>query len=94
MANLTKITREGILAAIEECERIGESNFVTRYRCRPSNRYMVEHRGGLYPSKPIVCSAFAHSTGGLPLSPRDFSGGPSRLGGVFERNGFALVEVE
>lgn len=82
---LSNVTREGLLAAMKEYDRVGADAFHAKHGTSPSrdDKYNLRHGGKVYPSKAIVAAAAG-------LSPKNFSGGQSRLGKLLARAGFTL----
>lgn len=71
---LADITRQAVLAATEEFNRVGRDDFLHKTGFRRARDYYLELNGILYDSKAIV--AYAHGVAtGTPLRPEDFSGG-------------------
>lgn len=83
MGSLKTVTREGILAAIAECEQIGKEAFLAKYGFAASAKYVLRHGGKSYPSKAIIGAA-------AKLGPRAFSGGRAHLGKTFAKLGFSI----
>ncbi len=53
-------SREAVLAAIAECDRLGRDAFLAKYGFGRSRDYVVAHAGGEYDSKALVGAAFHH----------------------------------
>ena len=95
-ADLSKLGRSAVEAALDEFVRIGRDAFLQKYRFAPAKDYFVVHpsRGTSCDSKAIVGAAFGlqfpeHG----PLRPQDFSGGLATVVKVLKRLGFDLVDV-
>ena len=90
--SLTDITsRQAILDAIAECDRLGRPAFLQRYGFRPARDYHLVEGGRVYDSKAIVGVAHkyqfpAHG----PLRATDFSGGFATVQRLLESLGFTL----
>lgn len=52
--DLNNLTRDEVLAAIGECDRLGMQAFLETHGYRPSMRYQIRHLGKSYPSKAIL----------------------------------------
>jgi len=86
-------SREAVLAAIAECDRLGRDAFLAKYGFGRSRDYVVAHAGGEYDSKALVGAAFHHQfPNAEPLLARDFSGGDETRG-VLDALGFQVVGI-
>lgn len=77
MAHLSKLTESAaVLEAIQECEELGQEQFLTRYGFGAPREYFIRLAGRLYPSKAVMGVAYGkqHPAEG-PLKSEDFSGG-------------------
>jgi hypothetical protein len=90
--SLASITRESVLAAITEFDRIGRDAFLVRHGFGPARSYMLEHDGKRYDSKAIVGAAHGLATG-QPLAAADFSGGAATVQPTLEALGFRVVSA-
>jgi hypothetical protein len=89
---LADVTREGVVAAIGEFERVGRRQFLRSTGFRGSREYYLAHGGKLYDSKPIV--GYAHGVSvGTPLGPADFSGGDRTVARRLESLGFEVQRL-
>lgn len=77
---LSGITRESILAAINECNKLGQEEFLRQYGYGKARSFYLSYNGKLYDSKAITGVARKY-TGReeKALSPKDFSGGELRV---------------
>ncbi|HYE90773.1 MAG TPA: hypothetical protein VEA38_07135 [Terriglobales bacterium] len=82
MANLT-VTRDAVLAAIRECDALGQKAFLAKYGYRPSLRWVLYYEGRAYPSKAILGVAAGRSA-------REFFGGAAHTVITLKRLGFQL----
>ena len=82
-------SRDAVLAAIAEFDRIGRDAFLTKYVFERSRDYVVEHEGRQYDSKALLGGAYAHQFTGQRLRSGDFSGGDETRRAL-ERLGFAV----
>ena len=79
LADLT--SADAVIAAIEECDRMGREEFLRTYGFQPARLYLLLFEGRKYDSKAIAGVAHGHQFRHLgPLTPRMFSGGISRDG--------------
>lgn len=84
-------SREAVLHAIEECDRLGRDEFLRRYGFRRAQAYVLLHNGAEYDSKAIAGVAYGYQfpeRGALGWN--DFVGGRSSVAPVLERLGFAV----
>jgi hypothetical protein len=87
---LADITRESVLAAIAECDRMGRGFFRAWHGYRRSNAYVLIHEGREYDSKAIVGVAYGYAFDCPPLGPKEFSGGVEHIAGLLVRLGFTV----
>ena len=74
--SLEDITRQSVLEAIREFDRIGRKNFLRNYGFRPAKKYWLIHDGRKYDSKAIIGVAHKYARPDLgPLNNNNFSGG-------------------
>lgn len=71
---------EAVLAAIEECDRLGEARFLEQYGFGPTRHVRLFHGGRDYPAKAVfgVAHGFEFPDAG-PLGPGDFTSGDSTI---------------
>jgi 5-methylcytosine-specific restriction enzyme A len=94
-------TRDAVLAAMAECDEVGQQQFLDRYGYREATAYHVEHEGRRYDSTAIVGVAHRYlpeRLGAEPiesraLRPDEFSGGKATVVTHLEQLGFRVVEV-
>ncbi|MBV7651030.1 HNH endonuclease [Streptomyces albidoflavus] len=86
-----EITREGILQAIAEHDRLGRETFLDTYGFRAAASYLLVHEGREYDSKAIAGVAHLYDFG-EPLKPSQFSGGLKHAVAWLRREGFTVVE--
>lgn len=90
---LKDVTRSGVLAAIEEFDRLGREPFLERYGFRTSRAYLLVHEGRRYDSKPICGAAHGYDRPELgPLAAASFSGGAATVQRHLNSLGFEVVE--
>lgn len=84
-------SRQAILEAVAEFDRIGRDTFLGKYGFGQAREYFLEVDGRLYDSKAIVGAAHSMqfpSQG--PLRPEDFSGGYATVQRLLEGLGFVI----
>ena len=89
---LKDITREGVLAAVEEHDKIGRVKFLNKYGFKPAKKFMLVIDERRYDSKAIcgVAHKFDFPKAG-PLSSDSFSGGSSTVVKRLEALGFTVI---
>src|SRR5262245_29092630 len=71
---LADLTRDSVLQAIEEFDRLGREPFLRTYRFGPARQYFLIHDGHQYDSKPIAGAAHQFAVPSVgPLRGSDFS---------------------
>jgi hypothetical protein len=91
LADLT--SRDAVLAAMEEFDKLGRDQFLERYHFRRARDYEV-HGGKRYDSKAIVGAAHGHQHPSLgPLRWDDFNGGQPTIRKL-KQLGFDVVRVD
>lgn len=88
-------SREAVLAALDEFDRIGREAFLEKYGFGPARSYFLRRDGRLYDSKAIVGAAvgFEHPDRG-PMSSSEFSGGDATVKEKLEEFGFEVTGPE
>lgn len=86
-------SRDAVLAAIEECERLGREAFLEKYGYKPARKYLLRHNGRSYDSKAIVGVAYGKEHG-EPLTWLQFSGGENTVSKCLTRLGFQVVKAD
>jgi hypothetical protein len=84
------VTRDHVLAAIDEFDRVGDGEFLTQYGFKSSRGYLVHHDEKTYDSKAILGAAQGFATG-TPAAWDEFRGGKD---GAAKRLGDLGFEVE
>jgi 5-methylcytosine-specific restriction enzyme A len=87
---LSEVTREAVLAAVAECDRLGQAAFLERYGFAPARQYVLVYDGKRYDSKAIAGVAHGFLPGKSPLASAEFSGGEATVGRLLRRLGFTL----
>lgn len=88
---LSEITRDSILQAIAEFDRIGRTAFLSRYGYAEARSFFVEHEGKQYDSKAIAGVAHGYLPGMKPLKGREFTGGETNVATKLRDRGFKVV---
>lgn len=88
---LGEVTRESVLAAVQECDKLGREAFLRRYGFRPARDYFLVLNSRQYDSKAIAGAAHGFVVPSVgPLRPSEFSGGEDTAARVLERLGFSV----
>ena len=82
---LGDITREAVLAAIAEYDRLGQEAFLHRHGFDRARQYVLLHDGKRYDSKAIVGVAHGYLPGEAMLTSSEFSGGRATVGPAANR---------
>jgi hypothetical protein len=84
-------SRDAVLQAIAECDRVGRSAFLRDHGFRPARDYMLIHNGQEYDSKAIAGVAYGYQFPERgPLRGADFVGGRETVSPVLTRLGFTV----
>lgn len=86
------ITRDAVLRAVAECDALGRTGFLLKYRFGEARRYLLRYEGRLYDSKAVVGAAHGHVPGRTALTARDFSGGARHAVATLRNLGFEVVD--
>ena len=89
---LGDITREAVLAAIAEYDRLGQEAFLHRHGFDRARQYVLLHDGKRYDSKAIVGVAHGYLPGEAMLTSSEFSGGRATVGRLLTGLGFHVEE--
>lgn len=94
MALLGDLTsRDAILQAIAEFDRIGRDQFLLKYGFKPARSYFLNYSGRTYDSKAIAGAAYGYQFPDRgPLAPKDFSGGDATVRPKLESLGFQFSD--
>lgn len=63
MPDWTLVNRSHVLAALDECDRLGSREFLSRYRFGRTAAYTLWHEGQEYDSKAVLGVAYLRATG-------------------------------
>src|SRR5712691_5295043 len=88
---LADITRAEVLAAIGECDRLGQEAFRREHGYGPVRWYFLVDDGKGYDSKAIVGATHGYLPGERPLNSGEFSGGNDRVARLLRRLGFTVM---
>jgi hypothetical protein len=84
-----RVSREDVVRAIEEYDRLGPERFYSEHGYAPTTTYDLIWDDRAYPPKAILGTAFELATG-RRLSSGDFEGGKSGAVKVLGRLGLAV----
>jgi 5-methylcytosine-specific restriction enzyme A len=87
---LNDITRDSVLDAIEEYDRLTRESFLERYGFDRARQYLLVHDSKRYDSKAIVGAAHGFLPGARPLAASEFSGGEATVGRLLRKLGFTV----
>ena len=90
MPDWSLVQRQHVLAAIEEYDRLGSKEFLSRHGLRRAHLYKLWHRGEEYDSRAILGVAYLHA-GGRPATWDEPSGGEHGAAQVLRDLGFDVV---
>ena len=83
------VTRDDVVRAIEEYDRLGPDQFFAAHGYGPSRSYELVWEGRQYPHKAVLGTAYELATG-QRLEPGDFEGGRAGAVAVLQRLGFTV----
>jgi MoxR-like ATPase len=92
MADFKDVSRDAVLAAIDEFDRLGRDEFLDKYGFGVARDYVVIHEGREYDSKALLGAAFGyeHPEDG-PLQHHEFHGGAGTVVPALAKLGFQIV---
>ena len=93
MPDWNLVTRAHVLAAIQECDRVGSRDFLQRYKFGRAGSSSLWHGGQEYDSNAILGVAYLRASGLAPTKD-DFSGGQDGAAKVLLDLGFDVVVTE
>lgn len=94
---LATVSRDAVLAALDEFELIGREAFLEKYGFKAARGYRVQHplTGAWADSKAVVGVAYGYLFPDAgPLGPRDFSGGQATVARLLASLGFTVSSSE
>ena len=87
-----QVSRDDVLAALEDYDRLGADQFFSRHGYGPSRSYKLIWKERDYPHKAILGTAYEIATG-QRLEPGDFEGGKAGAVRVLTRLGFTVQPI-
>ncbi|WP_223874731.1 hypothetical protein [Salinispora oceanensis] len=87
---LADVTRDGVLAAVQEFDRVGRQTYLKATGFGRARAYYLDYEGRLYDSKAIVGYAHGISTG-VPWAAKRFTGGDKSVAQRLEVLGFTVA---
>ncbi len=93
MVAWAQVTRDDVLHAIQEYDRLGPEEFFSAQGYGPSRTYELVWDGRHYPHKAILGTAFELATGER-LASGDFEGGKAGAVRVLGNLGFSVHSLE
>jgi hypothetical protein len=86
-----QVTRDTVVRAIEEYDRLGAEKFFAAHGFAPTTTYDLVWDGRRYPPKAILGTAYEFATGDR-LASGDFEGGKSGTVTVLGKLGFTVEQ--
>ena len=87
------VTRDDVLQAVKEYDRLGAERFFAEHGFGPSRSYELVWDKRAYPHKAMLGTAYELATGER-LAPGDFEGGKAGAVTVLRNLGFTVREKE
>jgi hypothetical protein len=84
-----RVTRDNVLHAIQEYDRLGPEQFFSKYGFAPTTTYELVWNKRRYPPKAILGAAYELATG-KQLASGDFEGGKAGAVRVLGKLGFTV----
>ncbi|HEY2595994.1 MAG TPA: hypothetical protein VGK33_19050 [Chloroflexota bacterium] len=84
------VTRDEVLRAIQECDRLGPAAFFSKHGFAPTTTYDLVWNERQYPPKAILGTAYEFAAG-RRLASGDFEGGKSGAVRVLTNLGFDVL---
>jgi hypothetical protein len=91
MVTWNRVTRDHVLRATEEYDRLGADRFFTEHGFAPTTTYELIWEERRYPPKAILGMAYEFATGHR-LASSDFEGGKTGAVRVLGQLGFTIQE--
>jgi hypothetical protein len=91
MVDWGRVTRDHVLRAMKEYDRLGPERFFAEHGFAPTTTYELAWEDRLYPPKAILGAAYEFATG-KRLASGDFEGGKSGAVKVLGQLGFTVQE--
>lgn len=89
MVAFDRVTRDHVLRAIGEYDRVGPEKFFAQHGFGPTTTYDLVQEKRRYPPKAVLGAAYEFATG-KKLDSADFEGGKSGAVKVLENLGFTI----
>jgi hypothetical protein len=89
MITWDKVTREHVVRAMHEYDKLGAEQFFAKHGFAPTTTYDLVWEKRTYPPKAILGTAYEFATG-HKLNSGDFEGGKSGAVRVLEQLGFTV----
>jgi hypothetical protein len=89
MVTWDRVTREDVIRAIREYDRLGPQRFFSEHGFAPTTTYQLVSDKRRYPPKAILGTAYEFATGNR-LNSSDFEGGKAGAVRVLEELGFTI----
>lgn len=90
MPDWSLVDRSHVLAALQEADRVGSRDFLSRYRFARAKASTLWHGGQEYDPNAIMGVAYLHATG-RAVTRADLAGAESRTARVLKGLGFDVV---
>ncbi|HET7852683.1 MAG TPA: hypothetical protein VFK91_08060 [Methyloceanibacter sp.] len=91
MVTWNQVTRDDVLRAIQDYDRLGPEQFFSKHGFAPTTTYELAWEGRRYPPKAILGTAYEFATGER-LGSTDFEGGKTGAVRVLGQLGFVVKE--
>jgi hypothetical protein len=88
-----QVSRDDVLAALQEYDRLGPGRFFAQHGYGPSRSYELIWNESHYPHKAILGTAYEVATG-QRLAPGDFEGGKAGAVRVLRELGFTVQPLD
>ena len=92
MVTWNQVTRDDVLRAIQDYDRLGPERFFSEHGFVPTTTYELAWEGRRYPPKAILGTAYEFATGER-LGSTDFEGGKAGAVRVLGQLGFVVKET-
>jgi hypothetical protein len=87
-----QVTRDDVLGAIQEYDRLGAEGFFSKHGFAPTTTYELVWEERRYPPKAILGTAYEFATG-QRLASADFEGGKSGAVRILGKLGFTVQAI-
>lgn len=87
------VTRQHVLAAIHECDEVGQDEFLGLYGSDPSPEYVLRHANNSYDSKAILGAAIRKAKGAA-ATPEEYSGSRGAAASVLRELDFEVLSPQ